>query len=310
MTTMTAVLGSSGQIGSLVVGSLVAAGQSVRACSRTAPAADRPGVDERQLPGYTRSDLTAALDGCSAVIATIGLPYRAQTWLDQWPPLVESIASACADLAVPLTLLDNVYLYGDAPSPLTEDSPLRPCSRKGQARLEGWTAIRRRIDDGQDIVVCRAADFLGPGAQTTILPWRFVTGCLDGTRRSLPWMGSADAQHSFSFTGEIADALVRISSDTRFRAHPVIHLPVLQPFSGRQLADALTALRGTKIAVRALPGAVISVAAWFSQAAREQKEMWYQVERDFIVSDDLIRGLGWRSTVNQIDEVLANAVTP
>jgi hypothetical protein len=41
--------------------------------------------------------------------------------------------------AVPLTLLDNLYVYGRPEGPMTEQSPLHPCSRKCTAWLTDGT---------------------------------------------------------------------------------------------------------------------------------------------------------------------------
>jgi nucleoside-diphosphate-sugar epimerase len=284
-----AVLGAAGQIGRLVVESLSRRGVPARACGREVRERDEDSIQYRPIAGYGRDQIAPALAGCSSVIATLGLPYRARIWSAQWPGLVSSVADACADAALPLTLLDNLYAYGRPAGPLTEQSPLAPCSRKGTARLEGWRLLEQRRQDGLDVVTGRAADFIGAGVQTTILPWRNIERCARGRARALTWLGSLDAPHSLASARETADALVAIALDPAQRGDPVVHLPVLVTVTGREFTRALSAAAGHKVSARALGKPVVGLAGLVSATAREQHEMMYAVEDSFILSDATFR---------------------
>ncbi|MBD7919432.1 NAD-dependent epimerase/dehydratase family protein [Cellulomonas sp. Sa3CUA2] len=305
-----AVVGASGQIGALVLERLAAAGRTAAAVGRTAPTVLPAGAAARTIARYGRDELRAALDGCGAVIATLGLPYVARTWEQEWPPLVAAVAAACDDLGLPLTFLDNVYVYGAATGVLTESTALAPCSRKGAARLAGWRVLEERAAAGLDVVVCRAADFVGPGATTSVLPWEAVTtAARTGGRRSLRWLGSPDARHTFALTTEVAAALVRVADDPALRGGPVLHLPVTEPVTGRTVAAALGRVRddGRRVRLRALRAPVVRVAALVDPSAREQVEMMYQVEHDQVVDDGRIRTLGWSGPRVTVDDVAALA---
>lgn len=305
----TAVVGASGQVGSLVLDELARAGLPAVAVGRSAPPAAPPGLTVRTLPRYDRVALRTALTGCGAVVATLGLPYAARTWTAGWAPLVDAVAGACADLGLPLTFLDNVYVYGAADGVLTEQAPLAPCSRKGAARLAGWRVLERHAGAGLDVVVCRAADFVGPGAATTVLQWDAVVAATRAARPTLPWLGSPDAVHTFAATPEVAAALVRVAHEPALRAGRVLHLPVVEPVTGRTLAAALGRVRGDgrTVRLRALRAPVVRAAALVSRPAREQVEMMYQVERDQVVGDALIRSLGWTAPPLTADDVAALA---
>ena len=286
-----AVLGASGPIGQLAARAAVDRGYAVRSCARhprEAPGTPHP------LTGYSRREVRAAVRGCSAVIATVGLPYRSRLWLSSWAPMVREILAACADEGVPLTLLDNLYVYGDAGNPLREDSPLSPCSAKGRARLAGWEAVREAQDRGQDVLVARASDFLGPRAEVCLLPWSALTTAAERGGRALTWIGDPEARHSFSFTEEIAAALVELAAGEAVRREPgVVHLPTMRAFSARELARRLGERRGRPLPLRVLRRPAITAASLLSRRAAEQREMMYQVERDFVVDDERIRGWGW-----------------
>lgn len=286
-----AVLGASGAIGQLAARAAVERGRPVRACARHPW--DAPGVPH-PLTGYSRREVRTAVRGCSAVIATVGLPYRSRLWLADWAPMVREILAACADEGIPLTLLDNLYVYGDAGNPLREDSPLTPCSAKGRARLAGWEAVREALDRGQDVLVARASDFLGPRAEVCLLPWSTLAAAAEHGGRALTWIGDPEARHSFSFTEEVAAALVELAGGEAVRREPgVVHLPTLHAFSARELARRLGERRGRPLPLRVLRRPAVAAAALLSRRAAEQREMMYQVERDFIVDDERIRSQGW-----------------
>lgn len=287
--TRVAVLGAAGQVGRLVVESLRGRGVPTRACGRSVREREEDGIQYRSITGYGRDQLTSALVGCSSVIAALGLPYRAGIWAAQWPGLVSSVADACADAAVPLTLLDNVYVYGRPTGPLTEQSPLVPCSRKGTARLEGWRMLERRRQDGLDVVVGRATDFIGADVQTTILPWRNIERCARGRARTLTWLGSLDTPHSLASAREIADALVAIALDPAQRGDPVVHLPVLATVTAREFTRTLSEVADCKVSARALGKPVVALAGLVNASAREQYEMMYAAEGSFVLGDTAFR---------------------
>ena len=291
-----AVVGSSGQIGALVTDHLVHHGIPVRAISRSPRSAeDTAAIQCATISAYTREELGHALTGCTHVISTLGLPYKARLWQREWAPMVEELLNACHMSSLPLTILDNMYVYGKAESPITEHSRLAPCSRKGQARLEGWRRMQAFQQRGMDLVVCRAADFIGPGAETTILPWSSISAVLDSRVTTLRWLGDAQCRHSFSHTADIAEALVNVCTTSEMRDQEVLHLPTISPFSGNELEGFLTTVVGRRIRLQVTPASLVRIAGMFSGPAREQSEMMYQVEREYVVSDARYRELNPQS---------------
>ena len=87
---------------------------------------------------------------------------------DEWalllPPMRRGVNEGVARSGAKLVQLDNVYMYGAAGGPMTEESPVRPVSRKGELRAalaEETMAASRRGD--LRVAVARASDFYGPG---------------------------------------------------------------------------------------------------------------------------------------------------
>jgi nucleoside-diphosphate-sugar epimerase len=283
-----AVLGATGQIGKRVVESLRSRGVPVRAFGRNLQSYDGAGIQFHSIRGYVPGEIAAGLEGCSSVIAALGLPYRTTVWRSQWVPLVESVAQACAIAGLPLTFLDNLYVYGQPTSAMTETTKLDPQGRKGAIRQLGWNELARRQASGQDIVVCRATDFIGRDVETSILPWQGIERCAKG-KKTLSWLGRLDQLHSFASASQVADALTVVACDPLQRKTPVLHLPVLATVTGNGFAEALSAAVGHRITVHGLSKPIVGIAGAVSPTAREQYEMMYAVDNDFILNDDLFR---------------------
>jgi len=287
------VIGGTGQVGRHVVRALVAQGEMAACVSRTPCESVSDKVFWRRIESYSRENVSTALAGCSGAIATLGLPYNGDVWLREWAPLVSEVTQGCLAAGIPLTFLDNLYATGLAQMPITEQSPIAPCSKKGKARAEGLTVLDAARQDGLDLVVCRSSDFVGPGVEVTILPWTPIKSIVNGSSTRLTWIGDPSARHTFSWVPEISSCLVNICVDTSLRSHDLVNLPVLAPVSGHELAQILSSITGHKVKVSAMRDPMVAIASPFMASAREQHEMMYEVDQDFLVCDDLIRSLGW-----------------
>lgn len=302
-----AVLGGTGQIGGRVVQSLLQHDIDAVSISRSSGhwlGAQRP--ESVRVESYEYEQLVGALKGSGHVITTLGLPYSSALWESTWPGLVAAVLRATEQAEVPLTVLDNMYVYGDN-SPVSEQSRDQPVSRKGRARLAGWNLLKAARGRGQDVVVCRAADFLGPGMERTILPWRHLVAALRANHGVLPWLGRADALHSFAHPVEVAGGLVCCSQDARLRTQPVLHLPTIAPFTGRQLVEELSKHRSSRVRLMPIRSGLVSLAGVASVAAREVGEMMYQSENEFIVDDSRYRAVARHMPRRKLAEVVLEA---
>lgn len=261
------------------------------ACGRSFTGERVGDVEYVPVTSLETATLTRSLEGCTSIISVLGLPYRSATWLALWPAMVRSVLDAASQLRVPLTVLDNAYVYGRAHGPMTEGTTLSPCSKKGRARLTGWSLIEDRVRAGQDIVVGRAADFIGKGVNTAVVPWTSIERLTQSNRRvrSLQWIGDPSTAHTYAYAKDVARALVLLDQDEASRQDSMVHLPVVRAVTGNEIGAALSDILACRIVVRPLPAALMKFASAFSAPAREQLEMMYQVDEDFIFDDATFR---------------------
>jgi nucleoside-diphosphate-sugar epimerase len=128
------VLFVGGQVGQPLARILLARGKRVRIVKRSAG-----GLPESAelVPGDATNlnFCVEAARGASTVYHCMNPPYYARVWAELLPRYMENLIAAAGRNGARLVVLDNVYMLGRPQGkPLDEDTPPRPCSRKGEIR--------------------------------------------------------------------------------------------------------------------------------------------------------------------------------
>ena len=263
------VLGANGVVGRETVSALRAGGHTVAAVART-PSADaavpRIGADLRDAASAAR-----ALQGADVAYLTVGLSYSTRAWRRDWPVILRNTIEACVTHGTHLVYFDNVYVYGRTDAPMTEATPIRPSSRKGEVRealLETLATASR--DRGLGYTVGRSADFYGPGAATSVFNMFVVDRVVAG--KPPTWLFDATQPHSMTYTPDIGAALAVLGTDPRARGR-TWHLPTAPALTGDQYLALAT---GGTLPHRTMSMTTMRMGAVFSAAARGALEMAYQ----------------------------------
>ena len=256
------VLGATGVVGRETVNALTAAGLPVTGISRsTADLRDSAAV-------------AAVLDGASVAYLTIGLPYALKTWQADWPRVVRATIDGCLAGGTHLVYFDNVYAYGASEGPMTESTPVRPSSRKGELRASLLAMLDEARDRGLEVTVGRSADFYGPGAGTSV----FNSFAIDRIRagKKPTWLFDSHLPHSMTYTPDIGRALAVLGTEIDARGG-VWHLPTAPALTG---AEYLELAGAQEYAV--MSATTMRIGALFNGAAREALEMAYQNTAPYI----------------------------
>lgn len=263
------ILGSNGVVGRETLAALRAGGHVVQAVSRTpSPDSEVPhaAADLRDAASAAR-----ALQGADVAYLTVGLPYSTRVWRRDWPAVLRNVIDGCLANGTHLVYFDNVYAYGRTDAPMTEATPIRPSSRKGEVRAE----LLRMLDSARDahgleVTVGRSADFYGPGASTSAFNMFAIDRVIAG--RPPIWLFDASRPHSMTYTPDIGAALAVLGTDVRARGR-VWHLPTAAALTGDQYLALAT---GDRLPHRTMSTATMRFGSLFSSAARETLEMAYQ----------------------------------
>jgi len=273
-----------GVIGSRVAGMLAERGDSVSVVSRHgSEPAGRAGISHVAADAADAGAMARLAEGVSVIYNCVNPPYH--RWPADWPPIAASVLAAAERSGAVLVTLSNLYGYGpgryDEAHPMTEATPLAATGRKGRVRARVWQDALAAHQAGRvRVAEVRAADFVGPGAQSA-LGERIVRRVRRGKGVSV--LGRAGRPHTWSFTGDVARMLVTAGTDPGAWGR-AWHVPSNEPRSQRQVIDDFARAAGVgQVRVGEIPSVVLGGMGLFSPLLREVRETEYQFRDDFVM---------------------------
>ncbi|MDP4209524.1 MAG: NAD-dependent epimerase/dehydratase family protein [Bacteroidota bacterium] len=276
---MQTILGAGGSIGTELAKELVKYTDKIRLVSRNPKKVNE--TDE-----LFPADLTAplpidrAIEGSDVVYVTIGFKYDSKVWQEKWPSFMKLVIASCKRHQARLVFFDNVYMYDrDFLSPMTEETPIRPTSKKGEVRAQVADMLLSEIKRGQlKAVIARSADFIGSrNSFLTEMVYKNLA-----KRRSAYWLSHLDKVHNFTDTSDAARATALLGN-TPEAFGQVWHLPTSKtPITGRQWVDLVADKLGVPSKAKVFPNWQLSLVGIFVPVLKEMKEMMYQYDRDYL----------------------------
>jgi nucleoside-diphosphate-sugar epimerase len=277
---MLTILGAGGAISDELVKALAGRKEPLRLVSRNPkPVA---GVAETVAADLSRLDDTVkAVSGSRIVFLVVGLKYDVKLWRALWPPIMRNAIEACKRANAKLVFFDNVYMYGKVDGAMTEETPFRPSSRKGEIRAQIATMLLDEIKVGTiTALIARAPDFYGPHVRTGIPNVLVFDKFARGKKAN--WLANDSKKHSFSFTPDAARSLVLLAeNDSAW--NQTWHVPTApDPPTGKQFIELAAKEFGTKPKHRVLTPAMVWLAGCFDTTVGNLHEMLYQYQSDYI----------------------------
>jgi nucleoside-diphosphate-sugar epimerase len=291
-----------GVIGSTTAVQLADAGERVRVVTRSGSGPVHANIERVAADAGDAAALTRLSDGAVAIYNCANPPYH--TWPTDWPPLGASMLAAAESSGAPLVITGNLYVYGPVDRPMTPDMPLAAPTVKGRVRAKLWADALMAYRAGRisGVTEVRASDFISPKHSTL----EFVLPALRAGRTvRLP--GPLDMPHTFTYTGDVARALIALGRDERAWGR-AWHVPSPAAVTMRELVRRTARVGGfPEPTVRSIPGPVMYASGWFVKFMKEMREMSYQFDRPFILdSSETEAVFGLRAT--DLDEALAATI--
>ena len=302
-----------GVIGSRVAAMLAERGDHVSVVSRrgSGPAAPA-GITRVAADAADAGAMARLAEGTAAIYNCVNPPYH--RWPADWPPIAASVLGAAERSGAVLITLSNLYGYGprvpggyDEAHPMTEATPLAATGRKGRVRARVWQDALAAHQAGRvRVAEVRAADFVGPGAQSA-LGERIVRRVRQG--KSVSVLGRADRPHTWSFTDDVARMVVTAGTDPRAWGR-AWHVPSNEPRSQRQVIDDLARAAGVgHVRVGEIPSVVLRGMGLVWPLMRELRETEYQFRDDFVMDSSAAQAtFGLKPT--PWEEIVAVTVDP
>jgi nucleoside-diphosphate-sugar epimerase len=280
------VVFGTGQVGRLVAERLVRDGGQVVAVNRFGRA-DVPGAEVIAADATDPATTRRAAAHADVVYFCLNATNYAR-WSEQFPPLQRAVLAAAEHVGARLVVLDNLYAYGPTGGrDLVETLQSRPTSTKAATRAAMTDELLRAHRDGRvEVAIGRASDYFGPGAVNSALGDAVFGTAVTG--RTAQVMGDPDQLHSYSYTPDVAAALVTLGS------HPaapgeIWHLPIAETRTTRQLLQQVYRLAGHQPRVFAAGRTALRLVGLARPAMREYLHTLYQFTDRWVVDDRKFR---------------------
>lgn len=282
------MLFGAGQVGHPLGRRLLSLGKRVRVAKRSA--GHVPDGCEVVLGDAADAAFCAeAARGATTVYHCMNPPYDARVWAETMPRYMDNLIAAAARATAKLVVLDNLYMLGRPNGrPLDEDTPMNPCSRKGEIRARAAERLFEAHRRG-DIAATsgRASDFYGPGGTLTGAGDFLWPRVLAGKTAYSPY--PVGAVHTYHYIPDVAAGLASLGcADAGAYGRPWM-LPCAPAGTFRDLVARLSRHLGGDIKVAQLPRWLTKAIGVFLPLMREVDEMLYQWDEPFVVDDRRFR---------------------
>jgi len=277
---MQTILGAGGIIATELAKSLPRYTEQIRLVSRN-PRKVNP--DDEIMPAdlLNGEQVMKAVQGSEIVYLTAGLPYNINIWQSQWPVIMGNVIAACSRHEAKLVFFDNVYAYGRVSGWMTEDTPLRPSSRKGEVRKKIDDMIMDAVEGGSlKAIIAKAADFYGPHTPLSFVNVMVFENFSKGKKAQ--WLVNDKVKHSLTYTPDAGKATA-ILGNTENAYNQVWHLPTdRDSLTGKEFIEKTAREFGVKPGYMVLPRWLVQMAGLFNGIIRESVEMLYQNDSDYL----------------------------
>lgn len=277
---MQTILGAGGVIGKDLAKALLTYTDQIRLVSRNPVAInakDQLFPADLLDPQATR----AALKGSEVAYLTAGLPYSTKVWREKWPLLMRNVIDACKEEGCKLVFFSNVYALGKVEGWMSEESPMNPCSKKGEIRAKVEQMLLDEVQRGNiEAMIARAADFYGPGAALGFVDYLVFQNLAKGKTPQI--LVNANTKHSYTFTPDAARATAALGNSLA-AYNQIWHLPSDPAvLSGKDFVQIAAEAFKAKFNFKVLPKWLIQVIGLFVPEMGEAFEMLYQNQYDYL----------------------------
>ncbi|NNF32944.1 MAG: NAD-dependent epimerase/dehydratase family protein [Saprospiraceae bacterium] len=160
-----------------------------------------------------RDQVQDVLENTSIAYLTVGLPYRSDVWIRNWPIILRNVVDACRANGCKLVYFDNTYLYPQDSLIQKEDTPLNPDGKKGQARKIAAEIVLDAIAKKHiEASIVRAPEFYGPG-KTIGITNALVFENLKKGKRPMIFLRD-DVKRTLIYTPDAGRAMAMIANKT------------------------------------------------------------------------------------------------
>lgn len=268
------LLGANGTIATELLPILLQNNQQVRLVSRNPKAV--AGTETVKADVLDYQQVLRAVQGSDLVYLLVGIEYNIDAWRASWPVIMRNVIDACKATGAKLIFFDNIYMYGRVNGKITEDTPFKPVSKKGEVRAQVDTMLLNEMKAGTiKAAIAKATDFYGPRCNEKSAPGLLVFDRMKKGQTAQCFV-TANQPRSYNYTPDCAKGLYILAThDGAFGQ--VWHLPTAQPtLTSRQFIAVAAKHMHAKNNVQVLPKWMLKIIGLFVPFLKNLYEMLYQ----------------------------------
>ncbi len=280
------VIFGTGPVGCWTARTLRSMGISVRAVNRSGKRPELMPKDV-EIVAADASDPRQAVEsaqGATVIYQALNPPYH--KWHEQFPALQAGALAAGKSSGARYVSIENLYMY-DTSAPITEESPVRPQSKKGKLRAEMANEVMAAHQRGEiQAAALRSSDYYGPGVLKSALGEMVFGNLVAGKKARLS--GSADMPHSWAYIEDVgrAAAILGTRDEALGKVWIAPHAPAL---TQKEMIELASRAAGVQPQFGVISPLMMRLAGLFMPDARASVEMMYQFIKPFVVVSERIQ---------------------
>lgn len=280
---MQTILGSTGIIGRTLAKELAQYTDKIRLVSRN-PKKVNTGDELVKADLLNGQQVIDAVKGSDVVYLNAGLKYDSKIWQAEWPVIMQNVIDACKSAGSKLVFFDNVYAYGRVKGWMTEETPYKPVSKKGEVRKHIAEMLMNEVKQSSiNAMIVRAADFYGNDTLAVITETVFKNFAAG---KKAQWLISDKFRHSFTYAPDAAKGTALLGN-TPAAYNQVWHLPTdKNALTGKEIITLIAREFGVEPKYMNVPKWMLRIIGLFNSNIRESIEMLYQNDSDYLFSSE------------------------
>lgn len=233
-----------------------------------------------------------AAKGATVIYQALNPEYH--QWHEYFPGLQAGALAAAKAVGARYVSIENLYMY-DSSQPMTEDSPIRPKSKKGELRAKMADDVISAHQRGEiQATALRSSDYYGPGVIGSAMGEMVFANLVAGKKAQVG--GSASKPHSWAYIEDVgkAAAILGTREEALGKVWIAPHAPAVTQGDVVEMASEILAIE-PQIAV--ISPFMMQLAGLFIPGARATVEMMYEFTEPFVVdSSKFEKTFGMKAT--------------
>lgn len=273
------ILGAGGPVANALTDELIKNKKTVRLVSRRPVDVKAENVSWQKADLLELEQLREATKGSDVIYLCAGLVYDADIWRQQWPVIMRNVIKVTQENNARLIFFDNIYMYGLVNGPITEETPYKPISKKGEVRAEIANMVMNEVKAGKlNAIIARAPDFYGTTSTNAFLDLMVLAKY--AKKQSAQWMGDPNKLHNFIYIPDAGRAIYLLGQSPE-NDNQVWHLPTAPVMTGKQFLELAARIYGVKPKFMRINKFMLWALGLFNKLIAGTIEMYYQADHDY-----------------------------